>query len=70
MREPPFGAALSVLYSRLMADAKDEVCERCGEPLEAHNIFNDEPTPEQLEGLSVARFRSQEWIGVYCPSTA
>jgi len=52
-----------------MADAKDEVCERCGEPLEAHMVFNHEPTDDELEGLSVALFRNHAWTGVYCPHT-
>jgi hypothetical protein len=52
-----------------MAAPKDEVCERCGEPLEAHTVFNDEPSPDDLDGLSAAVFRGHTWTGVFCPST-
>ena len=50
---------------------KDQVCDTCGEPLEAHEIYGQEEplTPDEVSLRTVAQFGKHRWPGVYCPST-
>lgn len=43
-----------------------QLCDRCGEPVNKHGVYHDEPTAEQLAGQQ-ASFGGVEFPGFYCP---